>query len=128
MRLNRPTLAASVCDSVSPFCTAHYIIHQSSRLCIPLPKKHAAYLHSPSPHLLSPLHTNLRNGATKSLCSRDPTITVCMHVNRECKYGAFLESTLHAHLRIHACHSVGYGFGASIAGVGHFMNNNKDLI
>jgi hypothetical protein len=33
-------------------------------------------------------------------------------------YGAFLESTLYAHLRIPAYHSVGYRFGASTAIVG----------
>jgi hypothetical protein len=97
---------------ISFFCTAH-TIHQSSGLRIPLPKKHAVYLHSPSPRLLSPLRTSLRNDVIKSLCSRDLAVIFCMHVNRECKYGAFLKSTLHAHLRIHACHSVGYGFGAS---------------
>jgi hypothetical protein len=83
----RPTPSASVCGSVSPFCTVQYTIHQSSGLRIPLPKKHAVYLHSTSPRLLSPLRTSLRNGAIKSLCSRDPAITVCMHANRECKYG-----------------------------------------
>jgi hypothetical protein len=40
------------------------------------------------------------------------------NINDRRFYRAFLESTLHAHLRIHACHSVGYGFGASTAGVG----------
>jgi hypothetical protein len=33
-------------------------------------------------------------------------------------YGAFLESSLYAQLRIQACHSVGYGFAACTAGVG----------
>jgi hypothetical protein len=83
----RPTPAASVCGYPSPFCTAQYTIHQSSGLRIPLPKKHVVYLQSPSPRLLSPLRTSLRNGAIKSLCSRDPAVTVCMHANRECKYG-----------------------------------------
>jgi hypothetical protein len=114
----RPTPAASVCGSVSPFCTAQHTIYQSSGLRIRHPKKHAVYGGSPSPRLLSPLRTSLRNGAIKSLCSRDPAVIVCMHVNRECKYGAFLQTTLHTYLRIHACHSVGYGFGASTAGVG----------
>jgi hypothetical protein len=72
----RPTPAASVCGSPSPFCAAQYTIHQSSGLRIPLPKMDTVYLHSPSPRLLSPLRTSLINGAIKSLCSRDLAVSL----------------------------------------------------
>jgi hypothetical protein len=81
---------------------------------------HAVYLHSPSPRLLSPLRTSLRNGAIKSLCSRDPAVSLRIgSVNTESVETHGAKEPL---IRDRAY--VFYGYGATFVGVGltlHFF-------
>jgi hypothetical protein len=77
----RPTPAASVCGSQSPFalCT----IHQSNWLRIPLHKMYAVYLRSLFPCIISPLRTYLSNVAIKVYARRTHLSSVsitCMQI------------------------------------------------
>jgi hypothetical protein len=120
MKTIRPTPAASVCGSPSPFCTAQYTIHQSSGLRIPLPKMHAVYLHSPFPCIISPLRTCLSNIAIKVYACGTHLSYVsitCMHI--WCAIRSLSAGNARGwRLRNGDRAYVFYGYGATFAGVG----------